>query len=142
MKETMTIELLIIRPARILAFVPTANVLLATPYFFWIGMGDPQIVGLIQTWFYFVASAPTTIGFGIFKSRAALIYGIFWNCIFLAKILGCSFGMNPIPMQFVHPLYCFSSNTVRHTFLSVYVISIIIYFISLDVLCRRQRRSA
>ncbi len=124
----------IIFSARVISFVPLVNVLLATPYFLWIGAGDPQIVGMIQTWFYFLVSIPIMIGFGGFQSRGILTYGIIWNILFLIKILGFSYGLNPIPTQYIHPLYCFSSEAVRMFFLTTYITTIILYSISLLIL--------
>ena len=134
-RESITIEHLVIRLAQILAFVPVVNVLLGTPYILGVGMQDPQLVGLIQTWFYFIVSLPITIGFGIFKSKGALIYGIVWNFIFLTTTLRFSFDSCPIS-GFVHPLYFFSEDAVRYLFLSIYVVSIIVYFISFKVLSK------
>ena len=133
-RESVTFELLVIRLAQILAFVPVVNLLLAAPYF---SMQDFHLItGMLHSWFYFIISLPITIGFGIFKSKETLIYGIIWNLIFLVKILGCSFGLNPIPMQYILPLYFFSSDAVRYFFLSIYVVSIIIYFVSLLILSK------
>lgn len=118
--------------ARFFTLMPAIYLCLEIGYCFLPGamvdLGDQHYIFFIGSWFYVFLSFPYVIGFGVFKSRLALAYGIVINLLFLLHAAFWALEMlvikEPItPAHYCPSLFGLRANVLRYVYVAFYLLT-------------------